>query len=110
MTTRHAARLRPVLASILAMCAAISLQALGNTPTQAAPSFKVLAFYSGTFDAAHIDFEKEARVWYANLAAQYGFSFESTNDWSRLNTANLAQYKVIMTLDYGSGSQSFRLM
>jgi hypothetical protein len=72
---------------------------LGAVSAQAAPSFKVLAFYSGTWDAAHIDFVKEARVWFPQTATQYGFSWESTNDWSLLNTGNLAQYKVIMFLD-----------
>jgi hypothetical protein len=67
---------------------------------QAAPTFKVLAFYSGTWDAAHIDFTKEARVWFPQTAAQYGFSWESTTDWNRLNnSADLAQYKVLMFLD-----------
>lgn len=65
----------------------------------AAAPFKVLAFYNGTWDAAHIDFDKEAREWFPAAGAQYGFTWEATTDWSRLNTGSLAQYKVIMFLD-----------
>lgn len=69
-------------------------------PAQAAPAFKVLAFYNGTWDAAHIDFVKEAKVWFPQTATQYGFAWESTTDWNRLNNAaDLAQYKVVMFLD-----------
>ncbi|MGC4854891.1 RICIN domain-containing protein [Micromonospora sp. DT4] len=46
-----------------------------------------------------MDFVKDARAWFPQAAAQYGFSWEATNNWSLLNTANLAQYKVIMFLD-----------
>lgn len=92
------------LALLLALCltATAGLAAgpvLGANAVLAAPTFKVLAFYNGTWDAAHIDFVREARIWFPNAAAQNGFSWESTNDWSRLNSANLAQYKVIMFLD-----------
>lgn len=65
----------------------------------AQPRFKVIAFYNGTWDAAHINFVAEARQWFPQMAAQYNFSFESTNNWSLLNTANLAQYQVVMFLD-----------
>jgi type 1 glutamine amidotransferase len=61
--------------------------------------FKVLAFYNGTWDAAHIDFDKEARDWFPKAGAQYGFTWEATTDWSRLNTGSLASYQVIMFLD-----------
>jgi hypothetical protein len=75
------------------------LFALTLTLQAQTPKFKVLAFYNGTFDAAHINFVKEARVWYPQLATANGFSWESTNDWSRLNATNLAQYQVVMFLD-----------
>ena len=67
--------------------------------TAAAEPFKVLAFYNGTWDAAHIDFDKEAKVWFPQAAAQNGFTWEATTDWSRLNAGSLAAYKVIMFLD-----------
>ncbi|WP_432824912.1 ThuA domain-containing protein [Dactylosporangium sp. CA-092794] len=72
---------------------------LAIRPALAATPFKVLAFYNGTWDAAHIDFDKEAKDWFPQQGAQNGFTWEATTDWSRLNTGNLAQYKVIMFLD-----------
>ncbi|WP_220183111.1 RICIN domain-containing protein [Sphaerisporangium album] len=81
----------------LTIVAALGLTAA--TATQAAAPFKVLAFYNGTWDAAHIDFDKEARDWFPKAGAQYGFTWEATTDWSRLSAAGLSQYKVIMFLD-----------
>ncbi|UWZ59573.1 ThuA domain-containing protein [Dactylosporangium aurantiacum] len=72
---------------------------LAIRPALAATPFKVLAFYNGTWDAAHIDFDKEAREWFPTAAAQNGFTWEATTDWSRLNTGGLESYKVIMFLD-----------
>ncbi|GID27894.1 RICIN domain-containing protein [Paractinoplanes brasiliensis] len=69
------------------------------TPMRAAEPFKVLAFYNGTYDAAHIDFDKEAREWFPQAGAQNGFTWEATTDWSRLSASGLAGYKVIMFLD-----------
>ena len=68
-------------------------------PAQAAAPFKVLAFYNGTWDAAHIDFDKEAREWFPQAGAQNGFTWEATTDWSRLSASGLASYQVIMFLD-----------
>jgi hypothetical protein len=63
------------------------------------PRFKVLAFYNGTWDAAHISFVQEANQWFPQVAAQNGFSWTSTTNWSLLNASNLAQYQVVMFLD-----------
>jgi Trehalose utilisation/Ricin-type beta-trefoil lectin domain len=65
----------------------------------AAPAFKVLAFYNGTWDAAHINFVREANQWFPRTAAENGFSWESTTNWGLLNANHLQQYKVIMFLD-----------
>jgi hypothetical protein len=81
------------LIAVAAVCLAIQPAEAATTP------FKVLAFYNGTWDAAHIDFDKEAKDWFPQAGAQYGFTWEATTDWSRLNATNLAQYKVIMFLD-----------
>ncbi len=70
---------------------------MATNNASAAPSFRVLAFYNGTWDAAHIDFVKEARVWFPATAAQNGFEWESTSDWSRMNS--LSAYQVVMFLD-----------
>jgi hypothetical protein len=73
----------------------------GKAQAQAAPRFKVIAFYNGTWDAAHISFVREANPWFTQLAAQHDFSYTATTNWSLLNTANLAQYQVVMFLDDG---------
>ncbi|MBB6272621.1 hypothetical protein HDF26_003078 [Pedobacter cryoconitis] len=64
-----------------------------------AKSFNVIAFYNGTWDAAHINFVKEANIWFPKTAAANGFTYTSTNDWSKLNAANLAKYQVVLFLD-----------
>ena len=74
---------------------------LGGAQAQAAPNFKVIAFYNGTWDAAHISFVKEANPWFTQLAAANNFSYTATTNWSLLNASNLAQYKVVMFLDDG---------
>ncbi|NMO53870.1 1,4-beta-xylanase [Actinoplanes sp. TBRC 11911] len=83
------------------VAAAVLLAGVTGTaiPARAATPFKVLAFYNGTWDAAHIDFDKEARDWFPKAGAQYGFTWEATTDWSRLSAAGLAGYQVIMFLD-----------
>jgi type 1 glutamine amidotransferase len=73
--------------------------AVRTAEAAAATPFKVLAFYNGTWDAAHIDFDKEAKVWFPQAGAQYGFTWEATTDWSRLSASGLAGYQVIMFLD-----------
>jgi hypothetical protein len=69
----------------------------GNASAQ--PRFKVIAFYNGTWDAAHINFVQEANPWFQQLATQYNFSYEATTNWSLLNTSNLANYQVVIFLD-----------
>ncbi|XVV13617.1 RICIN domain-containing protein [Actinoplanes sp. CA-131856] len=87
--------LRRVLIALLAAAAVLVVP----TAARAAAPFKVLAFYNGTWDAAHIDFDKEAREWFPQAGAQNGFTWEATTDWSRLSATGLAGYKVIMFLD-----------
>ncbi|WP_443050779.1 ThuA domain-containing protein [Streptomyces sp. H27-D2] len=59
----------------------------------------MIAFYGGTWDAAHINFVQEANRWFPQVADQNNFSYTSTNDWSRLNSGNLSQYQVVLFLD-----------
>ena len=101
MIAELSSRTRRILSLFVALLVALSagLAVNASRSAQAAPTFKVLAFYNGTWDAAHIDFVKDARAWFPQAAAQYGFSWEATNNWGLLNTANLAQYKVVMFLD-----------
>ncbi|MFD0591376.1 hypothetical protein ACFQZ4_01270 [Catellatospora coxensis] len=76
------------LAALAALLTAITATVVAGPGTaQAAPAFKVLAFYNGTWDAAHIDFDKEALTWFPQAAAQNNFTWEATTDWSRSTPA-----------------------
>jgi len=80
--------------------AALCLLCLASLQAQVpAPKFKVLAFYTGKEDRAHVSFVREANQWFPETARKYGFTYESTSDWSRLNAAVLAQYQVVLFLD-----------
>jgi len=59
----------------------------------------VIAFYTAKNDEAHISFVHEANKWFAKVSKAYHFSYDSTNDWSNLNAAFLANYKVVIFLD-----------
>lgn len=68
----------------------------GQTKT---PLFKVIAFYTAKSDHAHISFVHEANRFFPEMAKLYNFSYDSTNDWSRLNDQTLSQYQVVLFLD-----------
>jgi hypothetical protein len=61
--------------------------------------FKVIAFYTGKSDLAHISFVKEANQWFPQAAAKYRFSYEATTNWNDLNAEKLANYQVVLFLD-----------
>lgn len=71
----------------------------GTAAAQVQATFKVLAFYSGTWDAAHIDFVKEANQRFPEFGAQNGFTYTATNNWDQLNNLSASQYQVVMFLD-----------
>ena len=50
------------------------------------PDFKVIAFYTGKADQAHISFVKEANRWFTAMAVQHHFSFRATTNWNELST------------------------
>jgi hypothetical protein len=64
-----------------------------------APKFKVVAFYTGKNDQAHISFVKEANKWFPEMAVQYHFAYEATTNWNNLNAGFLSQYQVVLFLD-----------
>jgi hypothetical protein len=63
------------------------------------PEFKVIAFYTGKSDQAHISFVKEANRWFPQMAAKCKFAYEATTNWSQLNAEFLKQYRVVLFLD-----------
>jgi hypothetical protein len=63
------------------------------------PAFRVIAFFTGKEDPAHISFLHEAEQWFPEMAAKYNFSFDTTSNWQNLNAAFLSQYQVVVFLD-----------
>jgi type 1 glutamine amidotransferase len=76
----------------------VSAGVIVPAPASAAP-FSVLAFWSGTWDAAHISFAHEANDWFAQQAGANGYTFSQTNDWNRLTSITPAQAQVVMFFD-----------
>lgn len=71
----------------------------GLTAQSPAPKFKVIGFYTGKNDRAHVSYVHEANRWFAEMATKNGFSYDSTNNWSNMNTTFLSQYQVVLFLD-----------
>ncbi|MET8761477.1 ThuA domain-containing protein [Lentzea sp. NPDC004782] len=86
------------LLALLALLAATLVPVSGTHAAKAA-SFKVLGFYYGTNDLAHISFVKEANPWLARAAQENGFTYEATTDWNRLVGLTPAQAQVVIFLD-----------
>lgn len=61
--------------------------------------FKVIGFYTAKQDAAHISYVHEANDWFLKTGSTYGFVYDSTNDWSKLNISFLSAYQVVLFLD-----------
>lgn len=66
---------------------------------QQKPSFKVIGFYTGINDAAHVSFVHEANKWLSTTAAKNNFQYDSTNNWNNMNDSFLSQYQVVLFLD-----------
>lgn len=75
---------------------ASSLTLVAETPS---PKFKIIAFYTGKNDAAHISFVREANRWFPKAAAENGFAYEATTNWNDLNLEFLSGYQVVLFLD-----------
>jgi hypothetical protein len=65
----------------------------------AKPAFRVIAFYTGKQDQAHISFLREAERWFPDVAAKYNFSYDTTSNWHKLNADSLSGYEVVVFLD-----------
>lgn len=66
---------------------------------QGAPRFKVIAFYTGKEDLAHISFVREANQWFPRAAQTNGFRYDTTTNWNDLNADFLSHYQVVLFLD-----------
>src|SRR5262245_56092889 len=88
--------MKPKLIPRAALALALTLSpAVADTPKP----FKVAAFYTGKADQAHISFVKEANEWFPAAAKENGFTYETTNDWKKLNATYLADCQVVLFLD-----------
>jgi len=63
------------------------------------PKFKVIAFYTGKNDLAHVSFVHEANRYFPEMAKKYNFSYDSTSNWDNLNPTFLSKYQVVLFLD-----------
>jgi uncharacterized protein len=100
-TTTSSTRLARLALIALAFVSTLALVYARTQAEQraAAARFKVIAFYTGAHDLAHISFVREANRWFPALGRTHGFTYDATNDWTRLNEATLAQYQVVLFLD-----------
>lgn len=62
-------------------------------------SFKVVGFFTGKADPAHISFVQEAHEWFFRVAKENNFTYDSTSNWDNLNTGYLQQCQVVLFLD-----------
>ena len=83
----------------LALMAIAGLVFLQTGAQKKSMPFKVIAFYTERNDLAHISFVHEANKWFPKMAAQNNFVYDSTNDWSKMNTDFLSRYQVVLFLD-----------
>ncbi|MDB4900924.1 MAG: ThuA protein [Mucilaginibacter sp.] len=77
----------------------LSLLMLKEVAFAQTPKFKVLAFYSTIVESDHVDFAKDAIKFYSKMAVEKGFAFDTTQNWDKLNTENLKNYKVVIWLN-----------
>jgi type 1 glutamine amidotransferase len=77
----------------------LSLLMLKEAACAQTPKFRVLAFYSTIVESDHVDFAKDAIAFYNKLAVEKGFTFDTTQNWDKLNTENLKNYKVVIWLN-----------
>ena len=87
----------------------ISCIEIGCDEQKPKPQLKVLAFYTAKNDPAHISFVHEANRWFPQMAAQNNFLYDSTNDWSNLNSEYISQYQVLIFLDTRPEDSSQRI-
>ena len=63
------------------------------------PVFRVIAFYTGKNDKAHVSFVHEANKWFSQSASRLGFEYDFTSEWNKMNDSFLSAYDVVVFLD-----------
>ncbi len=61
--------------------------------------FHVIAFYTAKNDQPHISFVNEAKNWFSKMGEKYHFSYNSTNDWTKMISGFLNNYDIVIFLD-----------
>jgi len=82
--------------SFLFLCLLLSSDASAQSIK---PKFKVIAFYTGKNDQAHISYVHEANKWFPKMGLKYDFNYDSTSNWNNLNATFLLKYQVVLFLD-----------
>ena len=89
---------RKIAALIIVICA-LCFNFYQSKAQSTKPKFKVIAFYTGREDKAHISFMHEANRWFPAMAQKYNFTYDSTKNWSNMTPEFLAKYQVVLFLD-----------
>jgi uncharacterized protein len=63
------------------------------------PAFKVIAFFTGKSDRAHISFVAESVKWFPEMGQRYHFLCDTTSNWDNMNSEFLSRYQVVVFLD-----------
>ena len=89
------------LKEYILICGVCSICLLPNYVTAQSKTavFKVISFFTGKQDQAHISFVKEANSWFPKIAKKYNFSYDTTSNLTNLNTEFLKKYQLIIFLD-----------
>ncbi|MBC7567664.1 MAG: ThuA domain-containing protein [Pedobacter sp.] len=82
--------------SFLFLCVLLSLDTSAQNIN---PKFKVIAFYTGKNDQAHVSYVHEANKWFPKMGLKYDFNYDSTSNWNNLNATFLSKYQVVLFLD-----------
>jgi hypothetical protein len=82
---------------------------IDQATAQKSTQFKIIAFYTERNDAAHISFVNEANHWFTKVAKQYGFSYQITTHWQKLNVDTLSNYQLVIFLDSRPDEENTRL-
>lgn len=93
------ARLTGLIRSGLSFVLLLLLITSGVFAQRGNVKFKVIAFYTGKNDPAHVSFVHEANQWFAKTASEYRFSYDSTDNWDNLNLDFLSKYDIVLFLD-----------
>ena len=61
--------------------------------------FRALVFYSEHTEADHVDFARQANLFFEEEARRKHFAWDVTTDWDDLNSSKLAKYQMVVWLN-----------